>query len=94
MLQRLLDEGAFQGGAQPWEEIFERVLGSREQVSDDARLPRTGLPLDWERQLSPVFLEPFQSSGGLYGTRSQTVLAVFQVCLASALALAQGGSAA
>jgi uncharacterized protein with NRDE domain len=35
----------------------------------DAELPRTGVPLDWERWLSPLFID---APG--YGTRSSTVL--------------------
>jgi uncharacterized protein with NRDE domain len=35
----------------------------------DAALPRTGVPLEWERWLSPIFIE---APG--YGTRSSTVL--------------------
>ena len=92
--QSLLDEGHSQGGKVPWEEVFQRVLGSRESVSDDAQLPRTGLPLEWERQLSPVFLEPLQHpSGHLYGTCSQTVLAVHRVrsCLTSSAKKTQPG---
>lgn len=35
----------------------------------DAELPRTGVPLEWERWLSPVFIEAPN-----YGTRASTVL--------------------
>lgn len=79
-----MEEGLSAEGEVPWDAVFERVLGSRERVQDDAQLPRTGLPLEWERQLSPVLLEPMQASGGTYGTRSQTVLAVFKVCMSAA----------
>lgn len=77
MVQSLEDEGALGSPNIPWESIFTRVLGSKDQITDDAQLPRTGLPLEWERVLSPVFLDPVPSSQGQYGTRSQTVLAVF-----------------
>lgn len=76
--QALEDEGKLAGPDVPWEDVFAHVLGSQSQVTDDNQLPRTGLPLEQERQMSPVFLEAGQLPGGLYGTRSQTVLAIFQ----------------
>lgn len=44
------------------------LLGDRTQVPDDA-LPRTGLPVAWERALSPIFV-----TAGHHGTRCSTVL--------------------
>ncbi|MDR0996347.1 MAG: NRDE family protein [Zoogloeaceae bacterium] len=38
-------------------------------LTPDADLPDTGVPLDWERQLSAIFI-----SGPEYGTRASTVL--------------------
>ena len=38
---------------------------------DDEELPDTGVSLDWERVLSPIFI-----SGEDYGTRSSTVLLI------------------
>jgi uncharacterized protein with NRDE domain len=46
------------------------VLTDR-QVAPDADLPQTGVPLEWERWLSPIFIE---APG--YGTRSSTALLV------------------
>jgi uncharacterized protein with NRDE domain len=40
-------------------------------VAPDDTLPRTGVPLEWERILSPIFI----TSPG-YGTRSSTVLLI------------------
>jgi uncharacterized protein with NRDE domain len=40
---------------------------------NDCRLPHTGVPLEWERTLSPVFI---QSPG--YGTRCSTVVQLLQ----------------
>jgi uncharacterized protein with NRDE domain len=37
----------------------------------DAHLPQTGIPLDWERRLSSIFI-----LGNEYGTRSSTVLLI------------------
>ncbi|WP_202080559.1 NRDE family protein [Caldalkalibacillus salinus] len=41
----------------------------RTDPAPDAQLPDTGVPLDWERFLSPLFIQ-----GQEYGTRSSTVL--------------------
>lgn len=49
---------------------FFELLADREIVPD-AHLPETGVPLEWERVLSAVFV----SSPG-YGTRASTVLAI------------------
>lgn len=47
-----------------------RVLADQ-QRADDASLPATGVPLEWERQLSSVFIvHP------VYGTRASTVMMV------------------
>jgi uncharacterized protein with NRDE domain len=48
------------------------LLGDRSQAPD-AELPSTGVPLEWERLLSSVFIE---GGGSGYGTRSSTVLFV------------------
>ena len=37
--------------------------------AEDSRLPRTGVPLDWERALSPIFIRT-----ATYGTRASTLL--------------------
>jgi uncharacterized protein with NRDE domain len=47
-----------------------RLLADR-APAPDAELPRTGVPLEWERWLSPIFID---APG--YGTRSSTVLLV------------------
>ena len=46
------------------------VLADR-TLAPDAELPQTGVPLEWERWLSPIFID---APG--YGTRSSTVLLV------------------
>ncbi|MFZ5597748.1 MAG: NRDE family protein [Bacillota bacterium] len=46
-------------------------LLSDEKRAPDGDLPRTGVPLEWERLLSPVFIR-----SETYGTRSSTVLLV------------------
>lgn len=49
-------------------ETLWHVLGDRTQAPDEA-LPATGVSLDWERALSPLFI----ATAG-YGTRSSTLL--------------------
>lgn len=46
------------------------ALASREPASDDA-LPSTGVPLAWERALSPAFI---RTDDGAYGTRCSTLV--------------------
>jgi uncharacterized protein with NRDE domain len=40
-------------------------------IADDARLPETGVPLEWERRLSAAFVRSPEHD---YGTRSSTVV--------------------
>ena len=54
----------------PTPEAFLHLLADR-TPAPDAELPNTGVPLEWERWLSPVFID---APG--YGTRSSTVLMV------------------
>ncbi|WP_046173404.1 NRDE family protein [Domibacillus indicus] len=51
------------------EELF-HMLGDRSAAADQA-LPHTGVPIEWERLLSPVFIE-----SETYGTRSSTILEI------------------
>jgi len=55
----------------PKEAYFEMLTDTT--VASDCRLPDTGVGLEWERRLSPVFID---SPG--YGTRSSTVVQLFQ----------------
>lgn len=53
--------------------LFDRLFGvlSDETPAEDADLPDTGVGLEWERRLSPVFIR-----GDAYGTCSSAVLEV------------------
>lgn len=51
------------------EHLFE--LLSNKQLADDDSLPKTGVPLVWEKRLSSIFIQSPE-----YGTRSSTVLLV------------------
>jgi uncharacterized protein with NRDE domain len=51
-------------------ESFFRLLKDQTVAPDDT-LPRTGVPLEWERILSPIFI-----TSPSYGTRSSTVLLI------------------
>jgi uncharacterized protein with NRDE domain len=53
----------------PLEELF-RILTDR-TIADDKHLPDTGVGLEWERILSPIFIV-----SPTYGTRSSTVLLI------------------
>lgn len=50
------------------DEALLTLLGSAQPFPDD-RLPSTGVPLEWERALSPVFIRT-----PTYGTRASTIL--------------------
>ncbi|MFP4037692.1 MAG: NRDE family protein [Desulfobacteraceae bacterium] len=56
------------GGSRVEEEDLFRLLADRTRPLD-RELPSTGMPLDWERILSPVFIV-----SPTYGTRSSTLL--------------------
>ncbi len=47
-----------------------RALANR-QHAPDSELPRTGVPIEWERALSPIFVDRPE-----YGTRASTVIAI------------------
>lgn len=51
------------------EQIF-LALGDRTEIADEF-LPRTGVPLEWERWLAPAFI---RTPDGRYGTRCSTVI--------------------
>lgn len=54
--------------ALPDEQAFLRILAD-DEIVPDAELPATGLPLEWERLLSAIFVR-----STTYGTRASTVL--------------------
>lgn len=67
--------------------LFEEILSTRKDlniepffellkdqtVAPDDRLPRTGVPLEWERILSPIFI-----TSPAYGTRSSSLVLIDQ----------------
>jgi uncharacterized protein with NRDE domain len=53
------------------ESVF-RLLKDQTTPPDD-RLPRTGVPLEWERILSPIFI-----TSPTYGTRSSSLVLIDQ----------------
>jgi uncharacterized protein with NRDE domain len=57
--------------------LLQEVMSDSRPLEDNALLPVTGMPVDVERIMSSIFIQPTQAfPGGLYGTRSQTILAV------------------
>ncbi|MBT1449503.1 NRDE family protein [Glaciecola sp. XM2] len=56
-----------QGGVFNIEHLF-NLLGNDTQANDEV-LPQTGVPIEWERRLSSIFIQSDD-----YGTRSSTVL--------------------
>ena len=63
-------ETLLQRGNEPSPEALFALLADRTRSADD-RLPDTGIGLEWERLLSPLFIE-----NPAYGTRSSTVLLI------------------
>ncbi len=51
------------------DELFQ--LLSFSEPEPDSKLPHTGVPIEWERMLSPIYI-----SSDTYGTRAQTVITV------------------
>ncbi len=66
-MEKLLSDG----GSLPVEAIFS--LLADQTMPDEALLPDTGIGLEWERLLAPIFI-----SGPTYGTRSSAILAIDQ----------------
>ncbi len=60
----------------PWDELF-GVMQDGSAIADDAQLPVTGMPEQVERMLSPIFIDQHHMKGESYGTRTQTILAVW-----------------
>ena len=52
------------------EEALFSMLFDR-HIPPDKKLPKTGIGLEWERLLSPIFID-----GPIYGTRSSTILLI------------------
>lgn len=67
----LFEEAACSGKDFSTESVF-RLLKDQTVAPDD-RLPSTGVPLEWERILSPIFI-----TSPNYGTRSSTVILINQ----------------
>ncbi|KAF8059408.1 TANGO2 [Scenedesmus sp. PABB004] len=63
----------------PWAELFGGVMGDATKVAEGEALPLTGVGEELDRRLSSIFVEPFEMQPGVrYGTRSQTVIAVWR----------------
>lgn len=72
--ERIVDRFAAERDEHALIDALFALLDRAERYPDDA-LPRTGVPIEWERHLSSIFVEPRHSPYG-YGTRSQAVLLV------------------
>lgn len=67
--KKLLKEALDKKGGMLEEALFALLADRR--VPPDGKLPATGIGLEWERLLSPIFIE-----SPIYGTRSSTVLII------------------
>jgi uncharacterized protein with NRDE domain len=65
----LFEEAIHHGKDLSTESLF-RLLKDQAKAPDN-RLPRTGVPIEWERVLSPIFI-----TSPTYGTRSSTVILI------------------
>ncbi|KAF6251997.1 NRDE protein-domain-containing protein [Scenedesmus sp. NREL 46B-D3] len=67
------------GAELPWGALFHQVMGDTRQVAAGEALPLTGVGEDTDRRLSSIFVEPLDMQpGAQYGTRSQTIIAVWR----------------
>ncbi len=71
-------EGEGEGEGVPWDQIFTEIMGDTARVQDLSQLPDTGCPQELELLLSPTFIQECTLLEQPYGTRSQTVLAVWR----------------
>lgn len=67
--KKLMKAALDKKGAELEEALFAALADRR--VPPDSQLPETGVDLEWERMLSPMFI-----SSPVYGTRSSTVLLI------------------
>jgi uncharacterized protein with NRDE domain len=67
--KRLFEE-ILHGRTSPSTEALFHLLQDKKRPPDN-RLPRTGVPLEWERILSPIFI-----TSPTYGTRSSTIILI------------------
>ena len=67
--KRAMERVLSAGKGQPHEALFHVLLDR--SIPGDKRLPDTGVGLEWERILSPIFI-----MSPTYGTRSSTVLSI------------------
>ena len=59
MLQGVLNNGSLtDSSSDMWEAIFDGVMGNRTKISEEAKLPQTGMPVSVEQELSSIFVEP------------------------------------
>uniref|UniRef100_A0A383W5Y0 Uncharacterized protein n=1 Tax=Tetradesmus obliquus TaxID=3088 RepID=A0A383W5Y0_TETOB len=66
-------------GVLPWDALFHHVMGDTRKVGAGEELPLTGVGEETDRKLSSIFVEPFDMQPGVqYGTRSQTIIAVWR----------------
>lgn len=56
--------------------LLHHVMSNTAKVQQLQELPQTGMPVEIERLMSSIFIEPCELKGAAYGTRSQTVLIV------------------
>lgn len=61
----------------PWDTVFNTILYQRDKVQDHKALPKTGLGDELEEKLSSIMIQPTTVAGKVYGTRMQTVVAVW-----------------
>jgi uncharacterized protein with NRDE domain len=67
--KKLLKAALEKGGSELEEALFAMLADRRVPPDDD--LPQTGVGLDWERLLSPMFI-----TSPVYGTRSSTIMLI------------------
>lgn len=58
-LRSLTEDAGFAEGRVPWQAMMGDLMGDRCRVEDDSQLPDTGMPVELERALSSIFVEPF-----------------------------------
>lgn len=64
--------------ALPWDELFKIMSDPTELVGNLEEAPKTGYPAEFERMVSGILVPPIDVGLGLYGTRSQTIIAVWE----------------
>eukprot|EP01024_Parvocaulis_polyphysoides_P001713 TRINITY_DN10485_c1_g1_i8.p3 TRINITY_DN10485_c1_g1~~TRINITY_DN10485_c1_g1_i8.p3 ORF type:complete len:170 (-),score=19.30 TRINITY_DN10485_c1_g1_i8:170-679(-) len=78
ILKKVIDKYDVINDGIPWDAIFNELLSDQQTIEDGYELPQTGFSQEVERKFSSLFIPAFQTEKGMYGTKSQSVVAFWK----------------